>query len=94
VVIPGSGGSIPPGILTDFPPFAFTESNDLDYALRQVIVDTAAFPAGLLFRVNFETCADTTLPTAEDFGCTVEVAGDANAEEIEGVTCSVSIPTL
>lgn len=92
VVIPGSGGQIPPGILTDFPGFSFTESNDLDYALRQVVVDTAPFPAGLLFRIHFETCAGAPLPTAGELTCTVEVAGDANAQEIPGVTCSVGLP--
>jgi cysteine-rich repeat protein len=92
VVIPGSGASIPVGIITDTPGFAFSQSNDLDYALRQVIVDTSSFPAGLLFRVHFETCNGAPAPTAGEFACTVEVAGDASSVEIPGVTCSVGLP--
>jgi cysteine-rich repeat protein len=91
VSIPGSGGSIPSGIITDTPGFAFAQSNDLDHALRQAVVDGAAFPSGLLFNVHFEDCNGASAPTAGEFTCTVETAGDANLVEIPGVTCSVAV---
>jgi len=90
--IPGSGGSIPAGIITDTPGFAFAQSNDLDHALRQAVVDGAAFASGLLFNVHFESCSGAPAPVAGDFTCTVETAGDAALQPIEGVTCSVSVP--
>lgn len=90
VSIPGSGGSVPDGIITDLPGFAFSQVNDLDYAVRESVVDTVAFPQGLVFRIHFETCASAEPPTAGEFSCDVEVAGNENAEEIEGVTCAVA----
>jgi cysteine-rich repeat protein len=92
VSIPSSGDQIPSGIITDTPGFAFSQPNDLDYALREVLVDTFAFPEGLLFRLHFETCAGQAAPTAGDFTCTVEAAGDVDSNPIEGVTCSVATP--
>jgi hypothetical protein len=56
------------------------------------LVDTFAFPEGLLFRLHFETCAGQAAPTAGDFTCTVEAAGDVDSNPIEGVTCSVATP--
>jgi cysteine-rich repeat protein len=91
VSIPGSGGTIPTGIITDTPGFAFVQSNDLDHALRQAVVDAAAFPSGLLFNVHFEACEGAAAPVAGDFTCTVETAGDVNLVEIPGVTCSVAV---
>jgi cysteine-rich repeat protein len=90
VSIPGSGAAVPDGIITDLPGFAFSQVNDLDYAVRESVVDTAPYPQGLVFRIHFETCMGATSPTAGDFSCTVEAAGDANAQEIQGVTCAVA----
>jgi cysteine-rich repeat protein len=91
VSIPGSGGSVPSGIITNLPGFAFGQSNDLDHALIQAVVDAEAFPAGQLFNIHFETCQGASAPTAEQFTCVVQTAGDANLNPISGVTCSVSI---
>jgi cysteine-rich repeat protein len=92
VVIPGTGDQIPFGIIDGFPnAFANTQSNDLDYALRQAYVDTAATPPGQLFQVHFETCAGAPVPTDGEFSCVVEAAGDVNAQEINGVTCSAHV---
>jgi len=90
VSLPGSGGSVPDGIITDLPGFAFSQVNDLDYAVRESVVDSFAYPQGLVFRIHFETCAGAPAPTAGDFACTVEVAGNASSEEIQGVTCAVA----
>ena len=92
VSIPGSGSGIPAGIITDLPGFAFGSSNDLDHALIQAVVDTAAYPSGLLFKVHFETCGLVPAPVAGDFACTVLSAGDDALVPVPGVTCSVSIP--
>jgi cysteine-rich repeat protein len=92
VSIPGSGASVPTGVITNLPPFAFGQTNDLDHALIQAVVETASFPAGLLFEIHFETCAGAPAPTSGDFACTVLTAGDANLQPIAGVTCSVVIP--
>ena len=91
VSIPGSGGNVPAGIITDLPGFAFGQTNDLDHALIQAVVDSSAFPSGLLFRIHFETCADAPVPDPGDFICTVTAAGDENLNEIQGVTCAVSL---
>jgi len=92
VSIPGSGAGIPAGIITDLPGFAFGSSNDLDHALIQAVVDTAAYPSGLLFKVHFETCGAVPAPVAGDFSCVVRSAGAADLQPIAGVTCSVAIP--
>jgi cysteine-rich repeat protein len=92
VSIPGSGASVPSGIITDLPGFAFGQSNDLDHALIQAVVDSSAFPSGQLFKVHFETCDGAPAPTAGEFSCQVLAAGDASLQPISGVTCSVSIP--
>lgn len=92
VSIPGSGASVPAGIITDLPGFAFGQTNDLDHALIQAVVDAAAFPAGQLFRIHFQTCADTVPPSAGEFTCTVVAAGGDDLTPIPGVTCSVAIP--
>ena len=92
VNIPGSGADISAGIITDLPGFAFGQSNDLDHALIQAVVDVAAFPSGLLFNIHFETCAGAPAPTAGEFTCIVQSAGDVNLNPVPGVTCSVNVP--
>jgi cysteine-rich repeat protein len=92
VSIPGSGASVPAGVITNLPAFAFGQTNDLDHALIQAVVEGSSFPAGLLFEIHFETCAGAPVPTAGEFACTVLTAGDANLVPIAGVTCSVAIP--
>jgi cysteine-rich repeat protein len=92
VIIPGSGAGVPSGIVDGLPGFAFGQSNDLDHALIQAVVDAAAFPSGQLFQVHFETCDLAATPTPSDFSCTVQTAGDENLAPVPGVTCSVSLP--
>jgi cysteine-rich repeat protein len=93
VSIPGSGAAVPAGIITDLPGFAFGQTNDLDHALIQAVVDAGAFPSGLLFNIHFETCAGAAAPTPGDFACTVQSAGDPDLVPIAGVTCSVQLPS-
>jgi len=93
VSIPGSGASVPTGIITDLPGFAFGQTNDLDHALIQAVVDAGAFPSGLLFNIHFETCEGAATPTLGEFACTVQSAGDADLNPIPGVTCSVELPS-
>jgi cysteine-rich repeat protein len=92
VSIPGSGAGVPSGIITDLPGFAFGQSNDLDHALIQAVVDGTAFPSGLLFKVHFEDCLGPAAPDVSEFTCTVLAAGDEFLAPVPGVTCSVSIP--
>lgn len=91
VSIPGSGGGVPSGIITDLPGFAFGQTNDLDHALIQAVVDSSAFPSGQLFRIHFESCTGAPAPVDGDFSCTVTAAGDENLDPIPGVTCSVHV---
>jgi cysteine-rich repeat protein len=92
VIIPGSGGDqAVSDSITDLPGFAFGQANDLDHALIEALADTAAFPAGQLFNVHFQSCNGAT-PAANQFNCIVQSAGDADLNPISGVTCSVSVP--
>jgi cysteine-rich repeat protein len=90
--LPGSGGSIPAGIITDFPSGASAASNDFDHALRQLVSRTTNMPAGLLFRVHYESCQGALAATPADFTCTVLDASDAGGNDVSGVTCTVSAP--
>ncbi len=90
VRIPGSGGSIPAGIITNLPLGAFGSSNDLDHALRQAVAGTSTIADGLLFTVNFENCLSAPVPTPGSFTCTVLEAADGGGAPLGGVTCAVT----
>lgn len=90
VSIPGSGGRIPPGTITDVP--GFGSGNDFDHALREVVANATAIPAGVLFRVNFQRCADSPPPQAGDFTCTVISTSDPLGLPVPGTTCAARIP--
>jgi cysteine-rich repeat protein len=90
VSIPGSGGGVPPGIITDVAG-SFNTSNDLDHALRQAVTNFTAIPDGLLFRVHFEDCAGQPDPGVGDFRCRVLAAADGGGDPLGGVTCAVSL---
>ena len=66
--------------------------NDLDYALRNVLLDStfAGIPAGAAFTVEFDTCGGAV--TAADFGCLVADTSDVNFAPVAGTSCSVSVP--
>jgi len=95
VSIPGSGGSIPAGILFGFPSGTSGQANDLEYALREVVVKATAITPrpGQLFKINFEDCSGATPPVAGDFTCTVTSAfGTDGFTPVSGATCSVTVP--
>jgi cysteine-rich repeat protein len=92
VSIPGSGGSVPNGIVTNLPAGASGPPNDLDHALRQLVASTTNMPPGRLFRVNFENCQGAPAPTVGEFSCTVLDATDQDGNDVAGVTCSAVIP--
>ncbi len=92
VQIPGHGSDdqVQSSIL-NLPGNAFATPNDLDFALRLVMVSTdqMPFPPGLLFSVQFGTCQGAASPTASEFTCIVEDAADPNLQTVSGVTCNV-----
>ena len=87
VVIPGSG-SVNASI-TNTPAGSFATSNDLDYALREVIAAGDELPVGKIFTITFNDCQGATPPAAGAFTCTVEDAADAFGGSISGVACTV-----
>lgn len=91
--IPGSGfvPSVRERIVVPPPlPFLFTP-NDLDYAVRVVLVRTTAIQDGLLFRAVLDGCEAAADPTALDFTCFLEGCGGAGGP-IDGCECSVRGP--
>jgi cysteine-rich repeat protein len=95
VSIPGSGGSVPAGILFGFPSGTSPQANDLEYALREVVVKATAITPrpGQLFKINFEDCSGATPPVAGDFTCTVVTAfAPDGITPVSGATCSVTVP--
>jgi cysteine-rich repeat protein len=92
VSLPGSGGTLPAGTITNTPAGAFVQANDFDHALREVIVSGGVIPNGLAFRANFVACQGAPAPTAGDFACTVTDASDPFGNTVTGVTCSVTVP--
>jgi len=95
VSIPGSGGSVPAGILFGFPSGTSPQANDLEYALREVVVKATAITPrpGQLFKINFEDCSGATPPVAGDFTCTVTSAfAPDGITPVSGATCTVTVP--
>lgn len=94
VNLPGSGGAIPDGILTDYPEGATPGPNDFDHALRNFVLGQLGSPlSGLLFKIHFESCDGASAPVAGDFTCTVIDASDTSGTPIpSGVTCAVTVP--
>ena len=98
VNLPGTGGSIPPGILFSFPSGTSNQPKKLGtqgYALKEVVVKATAITPrpGTLFKINFEDCQGATPPVAGDFICIVQsaVAPDG-ITPVAGATCSVTVP--
>jgi cysteine-rich repeat protein len=91
VSIPGSGSNVPSGIITNLPGFALGQTNDLDYAVQEVLIDSFNFPDGLAFSIHFETCMGQSAPTAGEFTCTVLGASADTGDPVQGVTCTASV---
>ncbi len=79
--------------ILNLPDNAFSTPNDLDHALRIVILspDASPFPAGRLFTAQFDRCADTPAPGSGDFVCIVEDAADTASNAVTGTTCEVVV---
>ncbi len=86
----GSGPDIAPGAIIGNP--GTLQGNDFDHALRLVVADAFAFGTTQLAQIQFTTCTGAPAPVLGDLTCQVTQAGDENAEPVEGVTCSVTIP--
>jgi cysteine-rich repeat protein len=79
--------------VTNLPENAFATPNDLDFALRLVMVSTdqTPFVPGPLFTVEFDRCQGAPPPVAGDFTCIVEDAADTSLQPVTGVTCAVTV---
>jgi cysteine-rich repeat protein len=89
-----SGGSDEPvkHSISGTPPDVLQVPNDLDYALREVMVGTKPFHPGHLFTVQFRDCQGATPPAASDLKCTVEDAADPAGGPVHDLHCSVRNP--
>lgn len=101
VAIPGSGSqaavqnaiTLIPGNNATFTP------NDLNYALRNVIVDNDVPPAPLppgapgLFDIALQRCGAAPLPVPGDFNCRVDSASAAGGVSVFSATCAVTAVT-
>jgi hypothetical protein len=65
--------------------------NDSDSVLKVVLAKPGKLPAGEIFTVEFDRCADAERAVAEDFTCTVEAAANASGA-VPDVTCAVKVP--
>ena len=88
VSIPGSSNDAAVQARVSSPSFSLT-ANDLDYALRAVLIDPTLIGvgAGPVLDVQFDICAGQAVPVARNFGCTVE---DASAFDDQGMPISVT----
>ncbi|MBI1815667.1 MAG: hypothetical protein HYR72_11855 [Deltaproteobacteria bacterium] len=79
--------------LSNLPDNTFATPNDLDYALRLVMLspDTSPILPGLLFSVQFDACQSARVPTAADFRCVAEDAANTDLDAVAGVTCTVAV---
>lgn len=65
--------------------------NDLDYALRTVVNKSSGLALGKLNTILFDRCTGAPVPTAADFGCTIEgCSGEFGL--IDGCTCQIVTP--
>ena len=71
---------------------AFSQVNDLDYAVKLAIAANsgAMFP-GTAAVVQFDVCMSAPDPTSDQFPCSVQSASDVNGNAVQGVTCSVTV---
>jgi hypothetical protein len=91
--IPGSGASrdVRGRVSAEPPaPFVFTP-NDLDYALRAIVIRTSAMEQGRQLTVTFDACSADGATTT-DLACTIEGCSGAGGP-IEGCRCEVVAPS-
>jgi cysteine-rich repeat protein len=97
VDLPGTGGNIPPGVLTSFPSGVSEQHNDLGnqgHALREVVTKATAITPrpGTLFKITFDRCQGVAAPAAGDFTCTVIGAFATDGVTPVAATCAVTVP--
>jgi hypothetical protein len=93
VRIPGTGGQTQ--VLDSIvfaPDGAGITVNDREYGMNVVLIGSEAFPPPHLLTVQFQICPDATAPDASAFRCDVFSASNPQAQNVEGVTCSVRTP--
>ncbi len=86
----GSGGAVTPGRVV---PFAGSfDVFDFDHAFNYVGFDLFNFGTTSIATIDFNTCTGALPATAGEFACTVNSATDDTGLDVEGVTCSVTVP--
>lgn len=68
---------------------AIIVTNDLDYALRAVFTRPGGIDGGRLFTVAVDACSTTPVPSAADFGCSMEGCAAASGQ-VAGCGCRVT----
>ncbi len=88
LAIPGSGASrdVRLRVRAESSPFIFTP-NDLDYALRAIVIRTTPMEDGRQLTIEFDTCASDSA-TSGDLACVIEGCSGAGGS-IEGCSCAV-----
>lgn len=94
VRIPGGTPDVPAGIITDTPPDTLGDNTNLYHALLENRFTSFGdpIPAGVVFKVHFETCAGAPAPTAGEFSCVVPSAFATDNITQVPASCTVSIP--
>jgi cysteine-rich repeat protein len=62
------------------------------HAVRGLVADSTAVPAGPIFQLRFQDCQGAAAPVAGEFVCAVLDATDPFTNQVGGVTCSVTLP--
>lgn len=62
------------------------------HAVRGLVADSTAVPAGPIFQLKFQDCEGAAAPVAGEFICTVLDATDPFTNQVGGVSCSVTLP--
>jgi hypothetical protein len=99
VDLPGNGTSFPSGTLSGAPAGSSVSVNDLNFNMKGHAVrvtatgaNGAALPVGQLVRFRFQDCQGATVPTPDQFLCTVLVATDPFLNRVDNVRCFVVLP--
>lgn len=62
------------------------------HAVRGLMADSTAVPAGPIFQLKFQDCQGAAAPIPGEFNCTVLDATDPFTNQVSGVTCGVTVP--
>ena len=99
VDLPGNDTTFPAGTLSGAPAGASVNVNDLNFSGKGHAVRVTAtgpngnaIPPGQLVRFRMQNCTGATAPTPQQFPCYVLVANDPFLNQVQGVTCFVTLP--